>query len=151
MRFNPTNLRLLSALVAGAFTVSGCVTTAAVAPASVAAVAGLPEDKEAPLQTSDGLEMVSGSTRVTLRSAEGGANEVRLSSLRSEGGSLVLPGLGPGNGQTLALNNIWSAEITKPSPGKTAGLVTAIVIGTVILAVATFYVVGAVSLANSKF
>jgi hypothetical protein len=148
MRFE--NLRLLLALVAGAFTVSGCVTMATAAPASVAEIAGLPGDKEARLQTSDGLEMVSGFTLVTLRSGKGEAatsNEVRLSSLRSEGGILTLPG----NGQTLALNDVWGAEIAKPSPGKTAALVVAIVVGTVILGVATFYVVGAVSLANARF
>ena len=106
----PTNLRVLSALVAGTFTVSGCMTTVAVSPASVAASAGLPEGKESKLRSSEGWETVNGSTQITLRSTEdetATVNEAPLSLLRSEGGKLVLPG----NGHSLALKSILSAEV----------------------------------------
>jgi hypothetical protein len=151
MPFRAAKLHLLSALVAGAFTVSGCVTTYVVPPSRLIPVAGLPDNQEAELQTMDGVETVKGSTRVTLRSTEGTpvqwityqnsrdgwattAHEVRLSSLRSEAGALVLSE----TGQSLPLNDIWSAEFKKVSPSKTAGLVTLIVVGTVVLFLATF-------------
>jgi hypothetical protein len=77
MPFEPANPRLLCALVAGSFTVSGCVTTFAVPTARLATLAGLPENQEAYIQTGDGLEMVDGSTEVTLRSEERGRHEAR--------------------------------------------------------------------------
>jgi hypothetical protein len=140
--------------VAGAFTVSGCVTTYVVPPARLIPVAGLPEDQEAELQTTEGLETVKGSTRVTLLSAEGTpmqwttspnspdggsktASKVRLSSLRSEAGVLVLSE----TGQTVALNQIWSAELTKPSPSKNGGLVAVIIVGTALLVFTTAVIV----------
>jgi len=142
MRFEPANLRLLSALVAGAFTASGCVTTFTAAPARLAALAGLPEDKEANVQTGEGLETIDGSAEVTLRSPERGTDEVRLSLLRSEGGVLVLPG----NGPTVALGDIWSVEVTKPSPGKTAGLVLGIVGGSAVAAALVYEVLEGIAL-----
>jgi hypothetical protein len=150
MSSRPTNVPLLSALAASAMAVSGCVTTAAFAPASLPTIAGLPENREAKLHTSDGLDTVSGSTEVTLRSRIGRdeeVDEVRLSRLRYEAGALVLPD----DGKNVMLSDVWGAEITKPSPGKTAGLVVGIVLGTVVLAVATFFVAGAIALSNANF
>jgi len=144
----PTNLRILSALVAGTFTVSGCMTTVAVSPASVAASAGLPEGKESKLRSSEGWETVNGSTQITLRSTEdetATVNEAPLSALRSEGRALVLPG----DSHRLALDNIWSAEITKPAPGQTVGLVAGIVLGTAALGVAVYFVAEWISFVNT--
>jgi hypothetical protein len=163
MPAKPANLRLLSILVAGAFAVSGCVTTYTVVPARLIPVVGLPENQEAELLTTEGLQTVTGATRVTLRSTEGTrvqwttyqnsregeattTHEVRLSWLRSEAGALVLSE----TGQTLALNNIWSAEFTKGSPSKTGGLVAAIIVGTAILALATLGVAFFVAAGSSN-
>lgn len=113
------SFRFLAAVVAGAVATSGCVTTMAVSPPSVAAAAGLPEDKEGQLRTPDGPEDVDGSTRVTLHSTEAGTettNEVALSKLRSENGALVLPG----DGHRLTLSAIWGAEVANPSAADVA-------------------------------
>jgi hypothetical protein len=230
----PTCLRVLSVLVAGTFTVSGCMTTVAVSPASVAASAGLAEDKESKLQSSEGWETVNGSTRITLRSTEdetATVNEAPLSLMRSEGGTLVLPGNGhslalkrilsaevdadpaspeglaavagladkgqatipggtygnrvvygsskvslrsgegdtetvnelrlsalrseggalvlPGDSHRVAIDHVWSAEISKPAPGQTVGLVAGIVLGTVSLGVAVYFIASWISFVNT--
>jgi hypothetical protein len=134
--------------MAGAFTVSGCVTTYSVPSRTLGAVAGLPEDRETELETSQGSrQRVKGSTRFTLLSDEGTpapwipslnspdggpktASEVPLSSLRSEGGALVLSE----TGQSVALDSIWNAQFTKADPGKTGGLVGGILVGALVVA-----------------
>ena len=92
--------------------------------------------------------MVHGSSKVTLRSGEGETetvNELSLSALRSEGGALVLPG----DSHRLSLDNVWSAEITKPAPGQTVGLVAGIVLGTAALSVAVYFIAGWISFVNT--
>jgi len=153
----PANLRLLSAFVAGAFTASGCATTYTVPAWRLSAVAGLPDDRETEIETRQGWQTVKGSTRFTLVSVEGTpvlwttsqesregsttASAVPLSALRREGGALVLSE----TGQTVALDNIWSAEFTKAEPGQTAGLVA----GVVVIAVLVGLVAAGIAYANS--
>jgi hypothetical protein len=145
MSREPAGIRLLSAIVAGAFIVSGCVTTYSVPSRTLGTVAGLPEDRETELSTGQGSsQRVKGSTRFTLLSDEGtpalwtpslnspdgGSNtatEVPLSSLRircpsdplpqCQGGALVLSE----TGQSIALD-------------RTGGLVGGILVGALIVA-----------------
>jgi len=144
----PAGLRVQCVLVAILVAISGCTTTMAVSPQSLAATAGLPEGKESNIRGSNGPQPVDGSTRVTLHymnGATGAVSEVPLSQLRSVDGALILPG----DNHPLMLGDIWSAEIEKADPGKTAGLVVGVTLGVAALAGAAYLISAVMSAFNS--
>jgi hypothetical protein len=119
-----------------------------VPPSAVLKVAGLAQGSHATVDTSFSRVTVKGSTLVTLHSEAYGAqttNALSLSKLKSEGNALVLPG----DSHVVPLKNVWSAEIVKPSPGKTAGLIAAIVLGVSVLTITGLAVAAMNALNNS--
>lgn len=122
---------------------TGCVTTTAVEPRSLARVAGVREGDTVGVGTAQGVVSVSGKSLVHVRPHDPAAvaYDVPLAGLRGDrdGNVLLLP-----DDQWHATDTL-DIKVTRSSPGRTAALVGGIVGGGLLLGVAAFITLVALS------